>query len=92
MQTVGTRDLSNSGPRVPRRAGRRAFAGPDVRLPGSCRAQHERPNAKGIGILPGSMLGPDMNAGIDAGTRPKDVRYRFRAEPGFGGKFSISNA
>ena len=48
---VGTRDVkfgpTGTAPgRVP--GPRRAFVGPNVRLPGSCRAQHERPNAKGI--------------------------------------------
>ena len=42
------------------------FAGPNLRLMGSCWAQPE-PYAKGICILPGSMMGPDMNAGLDAG-------------------------
>ena len=65
--------MSSLSPRVTRLAGRRARAGLlrvlNIRQPGqpgSCGAQHERPNAKRIYLLPGSMLGPEMNAGLDA--------------------------
>ena len=64
-------EISSSSPRAPlqigRLAGRQAFCGPNVRLLGSCWTQHERSNAKGIGILSGSMLGPETNAGFYAG-------------------------
>ena len=38
------------------------------------------------------MLGPEMNAGLDAGPIQKNVRCRFHAGPGFWGKFDISNS
>ena len=60
------------------------FAGPSMRLLGSCWAQHELPTAKGIYLLPGPMLGPEMNAGLDAGS----IRKMFGADsvpgPDFG--------
>ena len=45
----------------------RDFAEPERKLLGSCPAQQEQPNAKGVYLLPGMMLGPEMNAGIDSG-------------------------
>ena len=82
--------MSRSSPRAPRRAGRRAlpglFAGPSVRLLGGCGAQHERPNAKGIHkyVLPGSMLGKEMSAGLHAGPIQKMCDANSVPSPDFG--------
>ena len=68
---------------------RRVFAGPDVRLLGSCWDQHERSKAKWnwVLVLPVSMLGPDMSAGLNAGPIQKMCGARSVLGPDFGGRF-----
>ena len=51
---------------------------------GSCRAQQEQPNTKGIRLwlLPGLVQDPEMNAGFDVG--PAQLRAVAVAVPYFG--------
>ena len=69
---------------VPKSGPAGLFAGCNVRLLGSCWAQHERPNAEEIYLLPGSMPDPEINAELDAGRVQKMCGAGSVLGPDFG--------
>ena len=87
-------EMSSSSPRAPRRAGCRTFSGPERELLGSCWAQKEQPNIKGIYVYCRARCwapGSEMNSGFYAGHIQKMCGAGSVPGPDFGENFDISN-